>query len=509
MKQRITYLVPNPDDFHPDLLEVESASLSVRDLKAAKEHRLTLALSELPSELRKAFEQWHELHIRWASETPYSAPPPFTSRVSPGLHVFFTPQEDKSEGPICALLREVFGQEISCDDPQEAFTKLPILSERFSVSASSQFYAYVRSSAHFAQYVAERICPPSSTPCKAAAASLNWASYIDIDYDAISHAIILNAFWARAPRSSGWSETTHLPGGQDTIEIGVLNHETNPDPEDIAFSGFLTVLGQDTKPKPTRFQTPTRHYPLPATHSKQTYTTSFQHPTGLHPTLIITLPTRHLQPPAETCKLHTYLTLPSYLFLDRYPFRDDPVFLSAHNIAGLRSLSGATDLEAPDWVIGAWGSAALFEIAIPPSNKKQNTHLNVTIPLHLRYLPAQNASHTRVPVPWPIVFWACNAEEGTKMSSNPFDRRHLGFEGLFGVRTRFVHVPPAISSGGDGNGKLVEWIDVPVLDLRGARWVEVGTVGAVVLAFLGICWVLFWGGSGKATRSVAREKKKQ
>lgn len=117
MKQRITYLVPNPDDFHPDLLEVESASLSVRDLKSAKEHRITLGLSELPLEvhinrlvrinfrtetdimnqLRKAFEQWHELHIRWASDTPYVAPPPFTSRVSPGLHVFFTPQEDKSE----------------------------------------------------------------------------------------------------------------------------------------------------------------------------------------------------------------------------------------------------------------------------------------------------------------------------------------------------------------------------------------------------------------------------
>lgn len=32
------------------------------------------------------------------------------------------------------------------------------------------------------------------------------------------------------------------------MEIGVLSHEPNPDPEDIQFGGFLTVLGSDDKP---------------------------------------------------------------------------------------------------------------------------------------------------------------------------------------------------------------------------------------------------------------------
>lgn len=51
MKQRITYLVPNPDDFKEDSLEVKDTTLSLRDVKAAKEHRITVGLSELPQEV--------------------------------------------------------------------------------------------------------------------------------------------------------------------------------------------------------------------------------------------------------------------------------------------------------------------------------------------------------------------------------------------------------------------------------------------------------------------------
>lgn len=51
MKQRITYLVPNADDFNPDLLTVTDTSLSLHNVKAAKEHRITFGLSELPQEV--------------------------------------------------------------------------------------------------------------------------------------------------------------------------------------------------------------------------------------------------------------------------------------------------------------------------------------------------------------------------------------------------------------------------------------------------------------------------
>jgi hypothetical protein len=240
------------------------------------------------------------------------------------------------------------------------------------------------------------------------------------------------------------------------------------------------------------------------------YKTSINRPSGLHPVLTLTLPTSHLTVPDPTCKLHSYLTLPSALFIDKYQF-NDPLFLASQNLIALRSLSGATDLEAPDWVIPQWGSAALFELAVRPSTTSdadaekgitgvESSH-NVSIPLHLRYLPASASPHQAVDVPWPVVFWACRADEGSKHAQNPFDRRHLGYEALFGPKTRFMHVQPA------GNvERLVETIDVPVLDTRKVGMVEAGTVGIVVAAFLGLCWVLFGRVRG---RQHEVEKKKQ
>jgi hypothetical protein len=55
MKQRITYVVKNPDTFTPDLLEVTKDgpkdSFVVNGVQAAKEHRITLGLDELPTEV--------------------------------------------------------------------------------------------------------------------------------------------------------------------------------------------------------------------------------------------------------------------------------------------------------------------------------------------------------------------------------------------------------------------------------------------------------------------------
>jgi hypothetical protein len=55
MKQRVTYVVKDPDSFTPELLEVKKDgskdSFVVNGLQAAKEHRITLGLDELPSEV--------------------------------------------------------------------------------------------------------------------------------------------------------------------------------------------------------------------------------------------------------------------------------------------------------------------------------------------------------------------------------------------------------------------------------------------------------------------------
>jgi hypothetical protein len=256
------------------------------------------------------------------------------------------------------------------------------------------------------------------------------------------------------------------------------------------------------------FSFPSRHHPLPAAYSQLSFAASFQHPTGLHPKLDLTFPAAALSPPQPSCALHAYLTLPSALFIDRYQF-SDALFLQSQNLVALRALSGEQDLEAPDWVVDAWGSVALFEIAHPEaaeSSGVEEREWTVTIPTHLRYVRPDNSSSSsstsssdgkaHLAIPAPIVFWACNADEGTKFNTNPFDRANLGYDGLFGTKTMFYHVPPAPVMGEAEDGLLLG-LEVPVLDAGSAGgWVGMATVGVVVAGFTWVCWKVLGGGAG-------------
>jgi hypothetical protein len=72
---------------------------------------------------------------------------------------------------------------------------------------------------------------------------------LDIDYDSISHVLILNGFWSHAPNPSGWIERIQKDeAGTDKVEVGVLQHEPSTDPEELKLGGFLTVVGEDDKP---------------------------------------------------------------------------------------------------------------------------------------------------------------------------------------------------------------------------------------------------------------------
>ncbi|EMD91927.1 hypothetical protein COCHEDRAFT_1100837 [Bipolaris maydis C5] len=501
MKQRITYIVHNSDTFSPEQLHVGTDKrgpvFALKGIEAAKEHRITLGLDELPKPLKFFFSQWHEMHLRWQSSKSYMATPPFTSRVSPGLHAFFTPLDDTADDAFCLALHELVSSELKCSTTSQSATKVPVLSERFAMSASLQFYGHLGEIEGMKEDLQRTLCGGKEKGyCVDMVGEIVTARYVDVDYDTISRAVVVTAAWPHSREGGkGWTDEIRLPSKDTTVEIGVLSLEGNTDPEDIQF-------------EPTRFQTPTRHYPhyapsksptvKPSPHPL-TYTTSLNQPTGLHPTLTLTFPAQNLTAPAPSCKLHTYLTLPSYLFIDQYQFNDS-LFLASKHLKRLRSLSGATDLEAPDWAVTPWGSSALFELDVPKPEKIEYPEIpegdwNVSIPLHTRYLPAAPSTHATVPVPWPVVFWACRAESGAQHPSNPFDRVHLGYEGLFGPKTRFMTVQPRVES----EKELVEWIDVPVLDTRQAAWVRAGTMGVVFAAFLGLCWVLFGGGSKKAS----------
>ena len=197
-------------------------------------------------------------------------------------------------------------------------------------------------------------------------------------------------------------------------------------------------------------------------------------------------------PPTDGCALHTYLTLPSALFLDKYQL-SSPNLLASKNLRSVRFLAGETDLETPIWAVSRWGSALLLELAPPHSTSgpRSTGTINETgnswhadIPLHFRYLSPNQSGQASLSVAWPIVFWACPSDEGTKMKTNPFDRVDLGYDGLFGPRTMFYHLQPA-----SGGKTLLEDIRVPVLGLQGSKmkWIETGTVVTVILGFLWVC----------------------
>jgi hypothetical protein len=259
------------------------------------------------------------------------------------------------------------------------------------------------------------------------------------------------------------------------------------------------------------FSFPSRHHPLPAASSKLSFAATFQQPTGLHPKLDLTFPANALTPPQPSCALHAYMTLPSALFVDRYQF-SDKLFLESQNLVALRALSGEQDLEAPDWVINSWGSAALFELAHPKLSKGADVSTwTATIPTHLRYVKPSNASsasEATLSIPAPVVFWACNADEGTKFKVNPFDRENLGYDGLFGTKTMFYHVPPApaMAEAGSENGLLLD-LNVPVLDSRFAGWVPMATLAVVLAGFTWVVWKLASGGAGGAAASKEAKKK--
>ncbi|KAK2855507.1 hypothetical protein FQN49_005121 [Arthroderma sp. PD_2] len=240
---------------------------------------------------------------------------------------------------------------------------------------------------------------------------------------------------------------------------------------------------------------------------QSTYRTQFPSPAGLHPTLQLSIQQSSLFPPSKippdsTCSLYTYLSLPSTIFADKYQLSTkDPLFLQSHNLVSLKSIQGETDLEAPDWITGQWGSNLLLELATPaPDTMSEfaltNDEWNITIPLHLRYLHPSPSGYRHISVPWPAVFWACATkhEDGSvKQNINPFDRVSLGWESSFSARTAYYHLQPAPSSQVPEGAKnlLVETITVPVLDMgRDTQRMEI-QVGTAMIIIGGFMWVLW------------------
>ncbi|KAK4231487.1 protein pbn1 [Podospora fimiseda] len=487
MRERITFIQKLGDSIDPAEVKIDRNVIKAPQVQAVREDRLTIALDELPSELQSLLSGLHELHIRWVSPVAYETVSPLLARLPPGFHLFFTPgNEIKATSTIlCQTLTKIFGPQISCTTPSESFTTLP--TDRFSHSTAYQFFHPLSTLSPFIHYTQSHLCSLSNKPCTTRLSSLLTSSTLDISYDTISHSLRLTSTWPyQRQQISASSHPNHR------TEVGILSSDKPKTLEshELGISGLLTVLDQDTKPSVTMFTFPSRHRD-----AESFFSATFLNPTGLHPTLQLSLPSPS-KPPGNTCNLHAYLTLPNTIFPDKYQL-SDPLFLQSKNISSLRYISTPIDLEAPAYLTKKWGSTLLLQLS---SSSSPST---AEIPLHLRYLPPSYTGYSTVQTPYPAIFWACTAEEGTKFPTNPFEKVNLGYDGLFGPRTVFWHVEPRPVSGKE----LVNKVRVPVLDLAKADYVNLGTALVVLSGFLWVVFKLVSVVFGK--KKVEKEKKTQ
>lgn len=373
---------------------------------------------------------------------------------------------------------------------QDHFSKLP--NDRFSHSTAFQAYfpLVLQDLDPFATHVTKVLCSISEKGCS----DVNEANALDLSYDTISHVLKVTMLWEvdKQPLNVAMAGSS-----TDRVEIGLLtpNYPEHLEEHDIGVAGLLAVLGEDKKPSPVMFSFPTRHK---ATTSS--FTSKFISPPGIHPSLQLQISSS--EPPMDStfCSLHAYLTLPNGIFADKYQL-EDKLFLDSKNLTALRYISQPVDLEAPSYVMKSWGSSVLLELK-PPTIEQDFT---AEIPLHLRYQLPQAGGDYQLQVPYPAVFWACAAEEGTKFPNNPFDRVNLGYDGLFGPRTLFWHVDPLPQSG-----NLFLKVSVPVLDLDRSQSISTLTGIAVLLGFAWVTWKLLsvFGRVGYAQTSKPSHEKK-
>lgn len=298
--------------------------------------------------------------------------------------------------------------------------------------------------------------------------------YIDIDYNSRSlesQALTISAYWHRSldGEEGKWNHKVQQLSDDHRAEVGILDQRTALADGRLSFGGVLTVLGEDQQLKPTFFSFPARHH-----QDSGSYSGSFNDPAGLHPKF--SLKVDATKSPSEDCTLNAYFSMPKDFFIDKYQLADQQL-LESLGLKKLKAFYGEADLEAPTWTQSRWGSSALFEIE--PKKVDDNGLVDVELPLHMRYQkPGFVSEYSPAKLPWPTVFWACpENEEWQKFVLNPFDRGYLGYDLDFPRETVYHHLSPV-------NGTAYSTVDVPVLEMKHAPIVKIGTAVVVGVGFL-------------------------
>jgi hypothetical protein len=316
-------------------------------------------------------------------------------------------------------------------------------------------------------------CPRGDVACLTGVDELRTASSFELEYKA-GEPLRLAVFLPLR------EHTISLSGHPSRrTEVGIFSggspFETAP--YALGLMGDLIALGSEGKRSPASFQIHSRHRT-----SDGSFSSSFVSPTGLHPSLQLRLNGRAPQVDGD-CGLYAYLSLPKTIFPDQYQLNDD-LFMASKNLSSLVQQWGSVDLEAPAYRSKTWGSHLLVELAVPSSSDVQEW--TAEIPLHLRYLAPAEAAKSEVEIPYPAVFWACDAGDGVNFENNPFDRAHVGYDTQFDASTSFWHLNPRPETG----NRLTNVVTVPVLRAAGAKWVESGTSAVIALGFGWVLWKL-------------------
>lgn len=150
---------------------------------------------------------------------------------------------------ICPLLTPFLSEDVYCRSVKRSFSKPEVISERFSASSTYQLYSRLDTLQRLQIQIARNLCQDNGQ-CIQDAATLGGASVLDMDFDAISHAITVTAYWTKEgvnkfPESH---KIVRRVQPQDSVEVGILQAEKADEPEEIKFGGWLTVLGDRAKP---------------------------------------------------------------------------------------------------------------------------------------------------------------------------------------------------------------------------------------------------------------------
>ena len=142
---------------------------------------------------------------------------------------------------------------VRADEIQRIFTKPPVLSERFSSSASLQYHELLPSLDHLITYIQEKLCPEGDKACQNGVARISDAGFIDADYDTVSQSFTFSTFYDRpvslnGVRAGAWNEHIVKCSSSLMTEVGILAEEKSTQPEELSLGGFLVTLGRDTKP---------------------------------------------------------------------------------------------------------------------------------------------------------------------------------------------------------------------------------------------------------------------